>query len=183
AGNKSVFDFDALLAKNSDSSDYAYFRMESARSQPIVLWVGSQQQVRVYQNGRVVWENASGRAFKPDEDRIALTLQAGSNDFLIRVHTSSHTFLSVKYESADAVNVNLPDPLDTQRLAERLSEAKDAKDMTAIPAEFAAVNWEKDWKSGDAAHGRQLFDSLGCSKCHAATADAPGGGGPSLAEA
>jgi putative heme-binding domain-containing protein len=182
-GNKGVFDFDTLLAKKSDSSDYAYFRIESALSQPIVLWVGSQQQLRVYQNGRMVWENASGRPFKPDEDRIDLTLQPGSNEFLVRVHTSAHAILGLNYEAAQPVNVSLPDPLDTQRLAERLSQAKDSADMTSIPPEFAKIDWEKEWKTGDAAHGRQLFDTLGCSKCHAATADSPGGGGPSLAEA
>jgi putative heme-binding domain-containing protein len=178
-----VFDFDKLLARKLDSSDYAYFRIESAKSQPIVLWVGSQQQVRVYHNGRVLWENSAGRAFKADEDRIPLTLQTGSNDFLIRVHTSARALLSVSYEAADPVRVFLPDPMDTQQLAERLSQAKDAKDLEAIPPEFAKINWETEWKTGDAAHGRQLFDSLGCSKCHAATSDSPGGGAPSLAEA
>ena len=183
SGNKGVFDFDMLLAKVSDSSDYVYFRIESARTQPAVLWVGSQQQLRVYQNGRVIWENASGRVFKADEDRIDVTLQAGSNEFLVRVHTTAHAILGVNYEAGGPVNVSLPDPLDTQRLAERLAQAKDSADMTSVPPEFSKVDWEKEWKSGNAEHGRQLFDSLGCGKCHAATADSPGGGGPSLAEA
>jgi len=139
--------------------------------------------VRVYQNGRVIWENVSSRIFKSDEDRIDLTLQPGSNEFLIRVHASSRATLGINYESAEPVNVSLPDPLDTQRLAERLAQAKDAADATSIPPEFAKIDWEKEWKTGDPARGRQLFDSLGCSKCHAATADSPGGGGPSLAEA
>jgi putative heme-binding domain-containing protein len=182
-GNKGVFDFDTLLSKSRDVSDYVYFRIESARSQPAVLWVGSQQQVRVYQNGRVIWENVSGRLFKLDEDRIDLTLQPGSNEFLIRVHASSRPTLGINYESAEPVNVSLPDPLDTQRLAERLAQARDAADATSIPPEFAKIDWEKEWKTGDPARGRQLFDSLGCSKCHAATADSPGSGGPSLAEA
>ena len=45
------------------------------------------------------------------------------------------------------------------------------------------MDWEKEWKTGDARHGRQLFDSLGCSKCHAVSNESPSGGGPSLADA
>ena len=102
AGKNGYFDFDALLARNSDSSDYAYFRMETARTQPMVLWIGSQQQVRIWQDGRIVWDNWAGRPFKENEDRIPLTLQAGSNDFLIRVHTSAHAILGIAYAKRDS---------------------------------------------------------------------------------
>ncbi|HSZ54348.1 MAG TPA: hypothetical protein VK797_01715 [Tepidisphaeraceae bacterium] len=183
AGKNGYFDFDALLARNSDSSDYAYFRMETARTQPMVLWIGSQQQVRIWQDGRIVWDNWAGRPFKENEDRIPLTLQAGSNDFLIRVHTSAHAILGIAYEAGQPVNIDLPDQLDSQRLAERLAQAKNSTESTEVPPEFAKVDWDKQWQTGNAAHGRQLFDSLGCSKCHAITNDAPGGGGPSLAGA
>ena len=183
SGQSNYFDFDTLLSRNRDSSIYAYFRMESAKSQPIVLWIGSQQQVRILQDGRTVWENAAGRPFKADEDRIPLTLQAGSNDFLIRVHTSARAILGIAYEAAGPVNLTLPDQLDSQRLAERLAQAKNSTESADIPPQFAQINWEKEWRSGNLQHGRQLFDSLGCSKCHAITNDSPGGGGPSLAEA
>jgi putative heme-binding domain-containing protein len=183
AGKNGYFDFDALLARNVDSSDYAYFRMETARTQPMVLWIGSQQQVRIWQDGRIVWDNWAGRPFKENEDRIPLTLQAGSNDFLIRVHTSAHAILGIAYEAGQPVNIDLPDQLDSQRLAERLAQAKSSTESTEVPPEFAKVDWDKQWQTGNAAHGRQLFDSLGCSKCHAITNDAPGGGGPSLAGA
>jgi putative heme-binding domain-containing protein len=182
-GKAGYFDFDSLLARNVDSSDYAYFRMESARSQPIILWVGSQQQVRIWQNGRIVWDNWAGRPFKENEDRVPLTLAAGSNDFLIRVHTSAHAILGIAYEAGQPVNVDLPDQLDSQRLAERLAQAKGSTESAEVPPEFAKVDWERAWLTGNAQHGRQLFDSLGCSKCHAITNDAPGGGGPSLAGA
>jgi putative heme-binding domain-containing protein len=182
-GKNGYFDFDALLARNRDSSDYAYFRMETARSQPVILWLGSQQQVRMWQNGRIVWDNWAGRPYTENEDRIPLTLQAGSNDFLIRVHTTSHAILGIAYEAGQPVHVDLPDQLDSQRLAERLAQAKSSTESADIPPEFAKVDWDKTWQSGNAAHGRQLFDSLGCAKCHAISNDAPGGGGPSLAGA
>jgi putative heme-binding domain-containing protein len=183
SGQRNYFDFDRLLARNLDSSDYAYFRMESAKTQPLILWLGSQQQVRVWQNGRIVWDNWAGRAFKEDEDRIPLTLQGGSNDFLIRVHSSAHAMVGIAYEAGEAVHVTLPDQLDSQQLAERLAQAKNSSESADIPPQFAKIDWEKELRTGNSQHGRQLFDSLGCSKCHAITNDAPGGGGPSLAEA
>jgi putative heme-binding domain-containing protein len=149
----------------------------------MILWIGSQQQVRIWQNGRIVWDNWAGRPFGENEDRIPLTLQAGSNDFLIRVHTTAHAILGIAYEAGQPVHVDLPDQLDSQRLAERLAQAKNSSESMEIPPEFAKVDWEKALQTGNAQHGRQLFDSLGCSKCHAITNDAPGGGGPSLAGA
>ena len=178
-----AFRFDRLLRPMSDCSFYAYFRMESAKSQPAVLWIGSQQQVRIWQNGRQVWDNWAGRNFHRADDRIDLTLQGGSNDFLIRVHGGRTTMLSVDYEAAQPVHLTLPDQLDSQTLAKRLAEAKGADVLTEIPPQFAKIDWTQEYKRGNRAHGHQLFDSLGCSKCHAISNDAPGGGGPSLADA
>src|SRR5262249_54061456 len=44
-------------------------------------------------------------------------------------------------------------------------------------------DWPGEVRRGDARQGRKLFGTLGCAKCHAITADQPGGGAPSLAEA
>ena len=54
-----------------------------------------------------------------------------------------------------------------------------------VDPKFLAVDWSAAVKSGDVARGKKLFsaESLGCAKCHAATATQPGGGGPSLADA
>jgi putative heme-binding domain-containing protein len=176
------FEFDSLLQKSTDSSSYVYFRVESARTQPAIMFLGAQQ-VRVMQNGTVVWETSSGRAFSPDADRVPISLQAGSNDFLVRVHSGSRAMLQVSFEAASPVHVTLPDPLDSERLADRLRQSKDAKDLIEIPPQFAQQDWEKRRAAGSIENGRKLFESLGCSKCHAATPDAPGGGAPSLVDA
>ncbi|MFO0825628.1 MAG: c-type cytochrome [Gemmataceae bacterium] len=52
-----------------------------------------------------------------------------------------------------------------------------------MPIAFLAVDWMVEGRKGDATIGRKLFGTLGCAKCHAVTADQPGGGAPSLAEA
>ena len=176
------FSFDSLLQKSTDSSTYVYFRIDSNRTQPAVMFLGAQL-VRVAQNGTVVWETSSSRAFAPDADRVPITLQAGSNDFLIRVHSNSRAMLQVSIEAANPVHVTLPDPLDSERLADRLRQSKDAKDVAEIPPQFAQQDWEKRRAAGSVENGHKLFDSLGCSKCHAATSDSPGGGAPSLVDA
>jgi len=50
---------------------------------------------------------------------------------------------------------------------------------------FAGLDWAAEAARGDAARGRLLFGEagVGCSKCHAVTADAAVAGGPSLAAA
>jgi putative heme-binding domain-containing protein len=176
------FEFDSLLSKLNDSSSYLYFRVESGKTQPAVMFLGAQL-VRVIQNGVVVWETASTRAFSADADRIPLSLQAGSNDFLIRVHSNSRPMLQASFEAASPLHVTLPDPLDSERLADRLRQSKDAKDLMEIPPQFAQQDWEKRRAAGSVENGRKLFDSLGCSKCHSATPDSPGGGAPSLVDA
>ena len=178
-----AFAFDKLLAPGKDSSYYAYFRLDSIKTQPALLLVGSQQQVRIWQNGRRVWDNWAGRPLKRAEDRIELMLQPGGNDILVRVHSAGIAALTVDYEAAEEIHVSLPDALDSQRLAERLAQAKSAADAVEIPPEFLKTDWNAEWKKGNRERGRQLFDSLGCSKCHAITPDSPGGGGPSLADA
>jgi len=177
-----TFEFDSLLGKSNDSSSYIYFRVESNKTQPAAMFLGAQL-VRAMQNGTVVWETSSGRAFAPDADRVPLTLQAGSNDFLIRVHSNSRPMLQVSFEAASPLHVTLPDPLDSEQLADRLRQSKDAKDLMEIPPQFAAEDWEKRRAAGSIEKGRKLFDTLGCSKCHSATPDSPGGGAPSLVDA
>jgi putative heme-binding domain-containing protein len=117
---------------------------------------------------------------------VALQLQPGGNDILVRVHAASGAALTFDYEVAGEVHVLLPDAVDSQRLAERLADAKNGSGGAAaseVPPEFLKVDWNTEWKKGDRAHGRQLFDSLGCSRCHAISATSTGGGGPSLADA
>ncbi|HXE54806.1 MAG TPA: HEAT repeat domain-containing protein, partial [Tepidisphaeraceae bacterium] len=178
-----AFLFDKLLGRGGDSSYYAFFRLDSVQGQPAILLVGSQQQVRIWQNGRQVWDNWAGRRLKRAEDRIPIELQPGGNDILVRVHAGGSAALTLDYEAAHEVHVTLPDALDSQRLAERLTDAKNASESGEVPPEFLKVDWNAEWKKGNREHGRQLFESLGCSKCHSISAGSPGGGGPSLADA
>ena len=184
AGQQNYFDFDVLLAGNRDSSDYAYFRLETAKPQPIVLWIGSQQQVRVYQNGRVVWENSAGRAYKADEDRVLLNLQPGSNDFLIRVHTSARACWAST--SKRPRRCGRCSPTRWTRSGSPNASRKPKTRPTRRRCRPSSRRWigRRNSDRATSTTAASSSNSLGCSKCHAATNDATGGGGgPSLADA
>ncbi|HEX5103427.1 MAG TPA: hypothetical protein VFV87_06430, partial [Pirellulaceae bacterium] len=120
----------------------------------------------------------------PAAGEIPLDVQPGSNDVLIRLDGGRAVALvSLTLQARGNVSIVLPEKLDGSLLAERLRSAAAAGSGEALSAEFAGLDWPAEAKTGDAAKGRVLFGSLGCSKCHAITSDQKGGGAPSLAEA
>ena len=161
------------------SSFYAYLRLESSRRQPVMLLLGSDDGVKVWQNGEVVWENPVDRAALPYQDVVMLELQAGSNDMLVRVRNNQGACgLYLDYLTFRDVAVALPEALGSVTLAKRLREAGQSEE--SIPASFAEIQWNQESTRGDVPQGRQLFESLGCVKCHAIRASDEGRGGPSL---
>ena len=81
------------------------------------------------------------------------------------------------------MRLSIPDKPDGLSLAERLKSA--GSGSQPIDPKFLEVDWPEAVKQGDVARGKKLFaaESLGCAKCHAATATQAGGGGPSLTDA
>jgi putative heme-binding domain-containing protein len=176
------YDLGKQFGKCDYSSFYAFFRLESPARDKALLLVGSDDGVKVWHNGREVWANDVVRGALPFQDVVLLDLQPGSNDVLVRVRNETGDCgLYLHYRTQGNVTAVLPEKLGTALLAERLKAAAGAKEAGVGP-EFLQVDWEKAVGQGDAARGRQLFGSLGCVKCHAITADAQSGGGPSLAE-
>ncbi|MBA4190218.1 MAG: hypothetical protein C0467_19710 [Planctomycetaceae bacterium] len=148
---------------------FAFFRIQSRERQPALFTAADGGAVRVWQNSRAVPAELGGV--------FVLDLQPGGNDVLVRTEGKGPLELAVRVRAA--VSVELPEKDDGATLAERLKAAKGV----AVPAEFLTTDWATEGRKGDAANGRKLFGTLGCAKCHAVTADQPGGGAPSLAEA
>ncbi len=120
---------------------------------------------------------------KPREPLI-LDLQPGSNELLLRLNiASSQTMFSAAVQALQPVDVSVTDKLGSAELAARLREAMKLGGAAVNVEAFAKVNWAESIKTGDAGHGRKLFASLGCAKCHAITSDQRVVGAPSLAEA
>jgi putative membrane-bound dehydrogenase-like protein len=178
-----LFRFAKLLEKRESSSCYAYFRLESATREKVLLLVGSGDGVKAWHNGKEVWANDIERAALPFQDTVLLELQPGSNDLLVRVHSGNgEGGLYLHYRAEGHVVARLPEKLNVATLAERLKNGAGGEEKD-IPKEFVDVDWTKAAAQGNATKGRQLFGALSCAKCHAVTADATTTGGPSLGEA
>jgi putative heme-binding domain-containing protein len=182
ASTERIYDFVKLLGPCDNSSMYAYFRLESGSKQRINLLVGSDDGVKLWHNGRIVWTNDTSRAALPFQDVVVLELEPGSNDMLIRTRNlTGASGVYAHYRSLQPAKHTLPDKVGLESLAQRLAAA--GPNTQPVPEEFLKVDWSQAIKQGDAAQGKKVFEALGCAKCHAATNDVAVVGGPSLAEA
>ncbi len=179
--------FRELYGPCDGTSSYIYFRLESSRKQLATLEVGSDDGIKVWHNGKLVWTNDITRGALPLQDSVPLNLQPGGNDILIRVRNvvgSSGGY--AHYRSLSPVVAVAPDKVENTSLAERLKAAA-AGDASAarIAPEFLTVDWQAAAKTGNAENGKKLFAAtgLGCAKCHSATAETSINAGPSLADA
>jgi putative heme-binding domain-containing protein len=164
------------------SSFYAYARLESAAPQRALLLLGSDDGIKVWHNGREVWAHPGTRGALPFQDEVSLDLQPGANDLLFRIqNVTGECGMYLHYRALGQVVARLPDPIGEAALLQRLREA--ARTPAAVGREFFKTDWTDAAAHGDAGRGRLLFQTLGCAKCHAISAESPVAGGPSLAEA
>lgn len=179
--------FRELFGPSDGKSFYATFRLESSRKQPVTLEVGSDDGVKVWQNGKQIFTNDLVRGALPLQDSIPLELQPGGNDILVRVrNVSGESGLYLHYRSLSPVVAVLPEKADNSSLAERLKAAASGDpSATKLDPAFLTTDWVATAQKGNAENGKKLFSGtgLGCAKCHAATADAVINAGPSLADA
>ena len=181
--DRPLYNFNTLFGPSPNSSVYSLVRFDVPTAQRMQLLVGSEDGVRVWHNGKLVFTNDAVRPLQQLDDVVPLDLLAGSNDILVRVRMQSGRggqYLHFKH--LGDVKFSLPEKPDGLSLAERLISA--GSGSQPIDPKFLTVDWSEAVKIGDVARGKKLFgaESLGCAKCHAATATQPGGGGPSLAD-
>ena len=182
--NDRNFDFVKLSGPCADASFYLYCRIESPVRQQMMLLPGSDDGLKIWHNGQVVWTFAGVRAALPLQDVVYLDLQPGSNDLLLRVNNvEGDCSLYVHYRTLRAVSATLPERVGNRSLAERLKAA--GAGSTAIGPEFLSVDWPNAVRRGNSERGRKLFsaDGIGCAKCHAIDNTSAAVGGPSLAGA
>lgn len=182
--DRPLYNFNALFGPSPNSSIYSLIRFDAPTAQRMQLLVGSEDGVKVWHNGKLVFTNDIVRPLQQLDDVVPLDLLAGSNDILVRVRMrSGRGGQYLHFKHLGDVKLSLPEKPDGLSLADRLKSA--GSGSQPIDPKFFAVDWSEAVKSGDVARGKKLFgaESLGCAKCHAATATQPGGGGPSLADA
>jgi putative heme-binding domain-containing protein len=182
--DRPLYDFRTLFGPSPNSSVYSFFRFDTPTAQRMQLLVGSEDGVKIWQNGKPVFENDVVRPLIQLDDVVSLNLQPGSNDILVRVRMREGLGGQYfHYKHLGDVKLTIPDKPDGLSLAERLKSS--GTGSQPIDPKFLEVDWAQAIKQGDVTRGKKLFaaESLGCAKCHAATATQAGGGGPSLADA
>ena len=182
--DRPLYNFNTLFGPSPNSSVYSLVRFDVPTAQRMQLLVGSEDGVRVWHNGQLVFTNDAVRPLQQLDDVVPLDLLAGSNDILVRVRMrSGRGGQYLHFKHLGDVKFSLPVKPDGLSLAERLKSV--GSGSQPIDPKFLTLDWSEAVKGGDVARGKKLFgaESLGCAKCHAATASQPGGGGPSLTDA
>jgi hypothetical protein len=113
-----MLDLAATLTPNENVVAYISFAVLSPKSQVLPLMVGSDDGVEVWANGKDVWTHHLTRGFKPDEDRIPVTLNKGWNTVVMKVDQGS---------GAWAVSARLPDTAGALRFAPFAPAAESAR--------------------------------------------------------
>jgi len=184
--DRPLYDFRILFGPSPNSSVYSLFRFDSPTAQRMQLLVGSEDGVKVWQNGKLVFEHDLVRPLIQLDDVVPLDLQPGSNDILVRVGMKQGIGGQyLHFRHLGDVRFSLPEKPDGLTLADRLKSQPFGGTQPVIVEKFVQYDWSSEVKKGDLIRGKKLFgaESLGCVKCHAATPNQAGGGGPSLTDA
>ncbi|MFH1369507.1 MAG: TIM-barrel domain-containing protein [Elusimicrobiota bacterium] len=64
---------------------YALSTLESKKDTNAQLWVGSDDGVKIWVNGALVWSNDVGRALTKDQDKVKIRLKQGKNTILLKI--------------------------------------------------------------------------------------------------
>ena len=70
---------------------YAFTYFDAPRTQEATFWTGSDEALRIYLNGEVVYDYAGSRAFNKDElvkDKVRMNILEGENTLLVKVFQS-----------------------------------------------------------------------------------------------
>ncbi len=80
-----IIDFASIFNPNIDTVAYAHVYVKSLSAQNCQLWLGSDDGIKVWVNGTLVHDNFAYRPAVKDQDKVAISLQAGWNRILIKV--------------------------------------------------------------------------------------------------
>ncbi len=78
-------DLDESVSKASTAVAYAYAEVSSATKQGCILALGSNDGIRAWVNGTLVWDHPAARRVEKDHDLIPVILEKGRNTVLLKV--------------------------------------------------------------------------------------------------
>ena len=73
------------MLEGESCATYLYRTVEAATARRMVLSLGSDDGIKVWLNGRVVHDNFVARGVAPNQDRITIDLEAGTNHLLMKI--------------------------------------------------------------------------------------------------
>jgi hypothetical protein len=85
AGPKGFVDLGAAFGNVDWSIAYAYAELESPAAREALLRCGSDDGIRIWLNGEQVHSREVGRAYRPGDDEVAVSLRQGTNHILVKV--------------------------------------------------------------------------------------------------
>lgn len=86
--------------ENETTAAYVYREIHSKVAQTINVGLGSDDALKVYLNGRMIFARDIARGVAPDQERLSLALREGKNELLLKV---------VNYAAGSAFHFNYPD--------------------------------------------------------------------------
>ena len=95
-GNINTMLVDIGMTENTNLDDftsYAFTTLVSETDQPnVMMRVGSDDSIKVWLNGEVVWSQATNRAYRKNDDVFPVNLKKGDNLLLVKVSDRSGTW-------------------------------------------------------------------------------------------
>lgn len=85
AAQEGIVDFTRVFEPTTNSVAYAHVYLKAERTEKTVLWIGSDDGVKVYLNGLMVHRNRIDRGVTKDLDRVPVVLKRGWNRLLVKV--------------------------------------------------------------------------------------------------
>jgi hypothetical protein len=85
AGSKGYVDLAGALGYADWSVAYAYAEIESVHGRETVLRCGSDDGIRIWLNGEQVHSREVGRAYRPNDDEVAVYLRPGTNRLFVKI--------------------------------------------------------------------------------------------------
>ncbi|MBM3211559.1 hypothetical protein FJZ33_05020 [Candidatus Poribacteria bacterium] len=83
--NDGILDFDSIFTPNISVLAYALVDVISPNDRKAQLRIGSDDGVKVWLNGQIVWTNPSPRSLQIDQDIVPIELKKGRNRLLFKV--------------------------------------------------------------------------------------------------
>ncbi len=163
---------DVLPKKAMDKHQvyYFYFQIQSVNRQRIMLSHPRFDDQQLTIQGKPI----AGSIRQDNRYSYLLDIQPGSNELLLRiVGKEGIPPMQIHYQSLKQIWPILPEKTKPLRIVPGKEE---------IGKDFLELNWKNEVKNGNINRGRLLFGKLGCSKCHAISADQVVEGAPSLTD-